>query len=610
VLTVFAAMGAAVASFTKSVANSLMILTGTGNVIDALLVLMEKVSNGITRLGAMIQALSRFIVSIPVIISGGALAGPSVAAAVGTVIEHEYVATMTAAKADMEKIRAQILKTLSEPVPTGKIIPSSLSEADLKKIQDATEYVEGLEFAAKKAQLGTDKLHINALQLARDLKDVFKHTEGMSFDLETRGIHAVLQKYNAEKKEIFIASEKELEAERHKFAELTAEGEKKRYQQGLADAVKAGADKMEAAKTAILDQIALAAALSDNVKVLQIRYDELTQEYNRNSDAGKSNKDTLEQMFEVLGQMDVGAQDIEKVIANLQKLASGDIDLTNLAGSIDEVLAQLAVLGESQTPEMNKRITEMVKQLSGQFKSIKKDIGDVTDSIIQFERAYASSMNKARGSMIRFLDGQATFTQTMSASLETLAMMVAEGMGQAVTDLFQAFKAGESVLGSLKNFLGEVLIKFGEMAISLGMIALAGQLIPAFKKIFGATPGEALMLIGVGAAAVAAGVALGGGGSGKSANSTASPSSGSGSDTRTIYLEPYFQRQNDLINRLNAAVEGMSRTIDSFSTRPAGVIVKEGLTGAGRQVAQILTNTVSGSSTTRMNLANAVLGRT
>jgi hypothetical protein len=278
-------------------------------------------------------------------------------------------------------------------------------------------------------------------------------------------------------------------------------------------------------------------------------------------------------------------------------------EMNDFLPEIDAMIAllqsQLNVANEDLRIKLTEQI-EMLQRVRAQVTNTKKEYFDLFNYL-------QSASSRMQRTMTDFYNGTITGTKMLTSVGQEAAEMFAGQLGGAITQMFSNLKEGESALAPFKKLLGSILIMTGEMAVSMGTMALLGGLIPAYQAAF--PTGVAIAFIAAGTAAIAAGVALGGagGGGGSKASSTAGNTSGSGGDN-IIYLEPHFQRNNLLLDRVNATLTSLDGTIGSFQTKSPGVIVKEGLPAAKQQVTQTVISGVQGSDRDRRALTGVVLG--
>jgi len=81
-------------------------------------------------------------------------------------------------------------------------------------------------------------------------------------------------------------------------------------------------------------------------------------------------------------------------------------------------------------------------------------------------------------------------------------------------------------------------------------------------------------------------------------------------ETRTVYMEPYFQQQNQMFKRIAETMDRMNGTLSGWETRPAGVVVAEGSRTAGVAILTSVNRTLQTNTTQRQAMQQTVLGET
>jgi hypothetical protein len=123
-----------------------------------------------------------------------------------------------------------------------------------------------------------------------------------------------------------------------------------------------------------------------------------------------------------------------------------------------------------------------------------------------------------------------------------------------------------------------------------------------------------MMYIAIGAVVKGLGALYGG--SSKNASSSSSTSNSSGTTQngpRTVYITPLSreaQNQASFYRDMSTSVNNLNTTLKSFSTKPAGVIVKDGLPSAGSILTNTITKAFSTNTQSRQSFSKVILGET
>ncbi len=251
---------------------------------------------------------------------------------------------------------------------------------------------------------------------------------------------------------------------------------------------------------------------------------------------------------------------------------------------------------------------ETLKQLQDALRGTDEQIRSDNDAIRQFTsfaNQAANAVDRWQQSMENFAKHGTGFLAMMKNMAFAAALMIGQGMGNAFTQMFQAMMSGESAWAAFKKAMGQILIQMGEMAVSLGTIALLASFIPLFDAF--TNPAAALALIAIGAGLIAAGVAMGGAGGKKTTTATGGATS-KAEESRTIYMEPYFQRQDALLTQMNDTLNKMNGTFSGLTTKSPGVVVMEGADHASTVLTNVVGKNLQKNTNARTSFSKTVLG--
>lgn len=265
---------------------------------------------------------------------------------------------------------------------------------------------------------------------------------------------------------------------------------------------------------------------------------------------------------------------------------------------------------------------EFGRQLVGSFKfasiwsevqaSIKSGALDTADAMNVVEKKMQELVEKGFKLKISFKDMWKSFTDSLKGG----ALDLLFAFGNELANVFEAIVTGSKTAGAAFKEMGAaMLMMIGKFCVSLGavllVLAMVSILIPGLGWNAARLAIAGAALLAIGAAAMAAGAAMSGktGASGAGAGSGAT-AGGGGIGSRTIYMEPYMQQQKQANDKLITALTDLNGTLTGIKTQSPGVLVKEGVSAAGKQIAGVLTKTVKLDSSVRTDLSNAVLGET
>jgi hypothetical protein len=283
--------------------------------------------------------------------------------------------------------------------------------------------------------------------------------------------------------------------------------------------------------------------------------------------------------------------------------------LTAKIAANDAQLAKLRKQAEGASGTELKNLKDQIRELSRANLEAKKSLLDLHDPLVQLEQV----ITRGYYALILLSKGLGNVGQNLKAVGAMVYAQLVKGIGSAITQMFQAFQQGSSVLNVFMKFIGAILTQLGEMCVTMGILEVVASF-TLMGKLAGASTARGLALIVAGVAAIAAGVALGGVGA------SSSKASGSGAGTssttaeqknQTVYMEPYFQRQqNAYFDKLNNTVSKLDNTLNRLDTKSPGVIVMEGARSASKVLTKSIDRQLQTDQSARASFSKTVLGET
>ena len=258
-----------------------------------------------------------------------------------------------------------------------------------------------------------------------------------------------------------------------------------------------------------------------------------------------------------------------------------------------------AEIDKGATGEELKRYEDALKSLQEAAADAQRQMNDFLDAIasIVFE---IPSVEQSTQRLIVALFELGDAEQTVVQLTQIAGVAIAQAIGAAV--------AGTESFGkALKKIMAGVVKTFGDYVLAKGLAAIAEGIFP---------PNPALLAKGAALIALAGVIygisALMGGQGGRASKgaTAASVEPTKPTETRTVYMEPYFQQQNQMFKRIAETMDRMNGTLSGWETRPAGVVVAEGSRTAGVAILTSVNRTLQTNTTQRQAMQQTVLGET
>jgi hypothetical protein len=262
-----------------------------------------------------------------------------------------------------------------------------------------------------------------------------------------------------------------------------------------------------------------------------------------------------------------------------------------------ETLRYLAAFASGEALE---KLLERIRQLTKENRQLEKSFLDTLDALANIMFAAPDAEQAIRRLMAALLSLDKTI-DIAKLALSSVGALMAEAIAGLVS-------GAESIGKLLKRIFASILQSLASFIIGKGIAAIASGGWPPDPIAIRA----GLAMIAAGGVLMGLAAKLGGGGGDNTAagRSAGSGSTSSSSNSQTIYLEPYFQRQDAIFAKINGTMTKLDATISSFSTKSPGVLVKEGVNaaGVGGDVTRIVTNTLKVDTSARVNMMKTVNG--
>jgi hypothetical protein len=276
---------------------------------------------------------------------------------------------------------------------------------------------------------------------------------------------------------------------------------------------------------------------------------------------------------------------------------------------INDLIAALEAKMAGSTTETQSKIQDQIRQLE----QLKKAIDDTSRSVKNNAELLLSDIDRMANAvpmaLAKMLTGTTTVLRGLSDVMESFITQFAQGFGQVLTDMFSTIYENKDALQAFRDFIGDMIIMMGQMCVSMGTMGLLlSVFMPMYASTMGITAGGSAAILAAGTAAIALGTLIKGKGSAGSTSSSASGSGSSGSGSKTIFLEPFFQRNTLIMSKIDTTLVKLDGTLNGFETKSPGVLVKEGAAYAKAQLTQTVVRGVTESPNDRRTLASAVFG--
>lgn len=300
------------------------------------------------------------------------------------------------------------------------------------------------------------------------------------------------------------------------------------------------------------------------------------------------------------------------VVDAFRNMQSNALDLS--FGQFADAFQKIDVNLQAEKLQKIKDIQQQINDLRGErdahLSTIGVDLSGAGDEILKLsedllvlENSFNSFTNKLN---TQFAAGLKSFLLTMKTLFEQVVLSI----GQGLAEFFSALFAGEDATASFRKFVGNVIVMFGQLAVSLGTIALIASAIPMFAPLTGGPigSGAAIGLIAAGVAAIALGTLLGGsgGGAGNVKPNTSAAATIPEFSFNQATINPQLGA-NNAIRGLAVATENLNNTISSLSSKSSGVLVKEGLKQNGGLIKSANTE-ANRRPTSGFNLMTSLVG--
>lgn len=272
------------------------------------------------------------------------------------------------------------------------------------------------------------------------------------------------------------------------------------------------------------------------------------------------------------------------------------IEMENTVGLIDTLTSKLSVAATGQKSFIEEQLDEArqrLDELQGSLVQFLLDLELIRKEIVSiFNQTFASIAESLKTEVFSQFIGAilASFEKEIDRvhvslkvvfdnlfrAIEENALQIAFAIGNALSSMIQSLVSGTENLGqALKNFLGDVLIFVGQLAVVIGTV---GLLLSIFTG-NGPGVGASLILLAAGTAAIAAGTLLKGGGAGGGAG-VGGGAAGENTGVRQVFefqrLIEVQQSQERQTERLADAAEALEDATSNIDTLDEGVFIKQG----------------------------------
>jgi hypothetical protein len=316
----------------------------------------------------------------------------------------------------------------------------------------------------------------------------------------------------------------------------------------------------------------------------------------------------------------IGANLVEGILRKLQmaeKLRTIKGSSVFVGSSIEESMAH-ADAEEKEIHLLRDRIrygdieAKKLNDLRDAYKLYKGMLGETATASVGLTDALAKEEARVTTLGFKIFGGLKSSIKGVIDLLKGNMLPVVMAVGNALGDAFQKmFEGSQSLLTSIRKFLGEILIMLGKWLVVKGTAEIANSL-----GLFGAVTGSlvaGLTQIAVGMATIAAGVAMGGSGSG--ASSTASTQPSSANSKSTTEPTPYWVRNQDIaaqqsiqytLSENTRVIHALNGEVSRLSKQSGDVLVSGAIRKNPSIVVEPLTKAASRSVVVQRKLGGAL----